>query len=48
MLVAPTVVNVLYHLSSHKEYRFVWIDSICIDQRNNVEKGSQISPMRDI
>lgn len=48
MLVAPTVTAVLYHLSSYKEDRFVWIDSICINQRDNEEKGSQISLMRDI
>ncbi|RYP66822.1 hypothetical protein DL769_005917 [Monosporascus sp. CRB-8-3] len=48
MLVSPTVMAVLYHLSSYKEDRYVWIDSICINQLDNEEKGSQISLMRDI
>ncbi|RYP69606.1 hypothetical protein DL770_008212 [Monosporascus sp. CRB-9-2] len=48
MLVSPTVMAVLYHLSSYKEDRYVWIDSICINQLDNEEKGSQISLMGDI
>ncbi|RYP11235.1 hypothetical protein DL764_000191 [Monosporascus ibericus] len=48
MLVSPTVMGVLYHLSSYKEDRYVWIDSICINQLDNEEKSSQISLMRDI
>ncbi|RYP76252.1 hypothetical protein DL771_001871 [Monosporascus sp. 5C6A] len=48
MLVSPTVIAVLYHLSSYKEDRYVWIDSICINQLDNEEKASQISVMRDI
>ncbi|RYP19694.1 hypothetical protein DL765_003209 [Monosporascus sp. GIB2] len=48
MLVSPTVMAVLYHLSSYKEDRYVWINSICINQLDNEEKGSQIFLMRDI
>ncbi|KAK2610147.1 hypothetical protein N8I77_003600 [Diaporthe amygdali] len=47
-LVSPTVVAVLYHLCSYKRERFIWIDSICIDQANNAEKDQQIGLMRRI
>ncbi|TLD17105.1 uncharacterized protein PgNI_02276 [Pyricularia grisea] len=47
-LVSPTVLEVLYQLSSYHQTRYLWIDSICINQRDNDEKGSQITLMRDI
>lgn len=47
-LVSPTVVAVLYHLSSYRRERLIWIDSICIDQTNNAEKNQQIGLMRRI
>lgn len=47
-LVSRTVVEVLYHLSSYGEERLVWIDSICINQVDKIEKSSQISIMRNI
>ena len=48
MLVSSTVLAALYHLGSYETDRFVWIDSICINQQDNEEKGHQVSMMRDI
>uniref|UniRef100_L7JI13 Heterokaryon incompatibility domain-containing protein n=1 Tax=Pyricularia oryzae (strain P131) TaxID=1143193 RepID=L7JI13_PYRO1 len=46
--VSPTVLAALYQLSSYHQTRHLWIDSICINQRDTDEKGSQITLMRDI
>jgi hypothetical protein len=46
--VAPHVEELLYHLSSYRHDRLLWIDAICIDQRDNAEKDRQIPLMRDI
>ncbi|TLD31370.1 hypothetical protein PspLS_03060 [Pyricularia sp. CBS 133598] len=46
--VSPTVLAALYQLSSYHQTRYLWIDSICINQRDMDEKGSQITLMRDI
>lgn len=46
--VSTTVSEVLYHLSSYNTERNLWIDSICINQTDNEEKGSQVSMMKRI
>lgn len=46
--VTPTVESVLYHLSSYTKSRFLWIDQICINQSDNLEKEFQIPLMRQI
>ena len=40
--------TLLQQLRQNKYDRFIWIDSICIDQTNLPEKGQQIPLMRDI
>jgi hypothetical protein len=38
----------LQYLRFKNEDRILWIDSICIDQKNNTEKGHQVRQMGDI
>lgn len=38
----------LYYLRSQKVCRVIWLDAICINQADNVEKPAQISRMGDI
>ena len=40
--------TLLQHLRRVKYDRFIWIDSICIDQKTQAEKGAQIPFMRHI
>ncbi|KAI1199067.1 hypothetical protein F5X97DRAFT_137411 [Nemania serpens] len=46
--VAPIVQELLYHLSSYRRDRLLWIDAICINQINGAEKDVQIRLMRDV
>ena len=46
--VTPILYNTLQHLRSHEETRTFWIDAICIDQRDNTEKSSQVRKMKQI
>lgn len=38
----------LRHLRQADQSRLMWIDAVCIDQLNNVEKGPQVGMMGDI
>ncbi|KAI0443054.1 heterokaryon incompatibility protein-domain-containing protein [Xylaria telfairii] len=38
----------LRHLRYTDRPRFLWVDAICIDQQNNVEKGPQVAMMCEI
>lgn len=38
----------LRHLRQANQSRLMWIDAVCIDQSNNVEKGPQVGMMGDI
>ena len=40
--------SVLRHLRSSDAPRVMWIDQICINQNDDLEKGSQVGKMRDI
>ncbi|MCJ1475418.1 hypothetical protein MMC13_004080, partial [Lambiella insularis] len=40
--------SALWHLRSQEVARMLWIDAICIDQRNVEEKSQQVALMRDI
>ena len=40
--------TLLHQLRRAKYDRFIWIDSLCIDQDNQAEKGAQIPLMRNI
>ncbi|TRX90855.1 hypothetical protein FHL15_008259 [Xylaria flabelliformis] len=39
---------ILHDLRSSEIDRILWIDAICIDQRNELEKGHQVQQMREI
>ncbi|KAK3989410.1 heterokaryon incompatibility protein-domain-containing protein [Cladorrhinum sp. PSN332] len=47
-LVTPTVSAALFHLSSYRRSRLLWIDSICINQDDGEEKVMQIPLMKTI
>lgn len=40
--------SALRHLRSEDNERIVWIDAICINQKDNLERGYQVSLMKDI
>jgi hypothetical protein len=37
-----------HHRNQMLSYRPIWVDAICINQKDNVEKATQLSLMRDI
>lgn len=43
--VTPNVASALRHLRRRLYSRYVWIDAICIDQTNLIERGNQVSMM---
>src|ERR1700733_12517785 len=47
-LVSPNIYNLLVAKRSTFRHVILWIDSICIDQRNSKEKGRQVGMMRRI
>ena len=38
----------LHQLEARRDLRFIWIDQICINQQDDVEKAVQVKMMRDI
>lgn len=46
--VTPTVFKILEGHSSVRHSKLLWIDSICINQEDDVEKGTQVQLMRRI
>lgn len=38
----------LRHLRGRSEFQVLWIDALCIDQKNHSEKGEQLEQMREI
>ena len=46
--ISRTLWEALLHLRSEKEDRILWIDALCINQVDELEKGFQIQKMRDI
>lgn len=38
----------LWRLRNQNSDRIVWVDAICIDQRNDAERGHQVRNMRDV
>lgn len=46
--ISTTVDNVLRGLRSHRDVRYLWIDSICLNQEDDDEKAQQIPQMGSI
>lgn len=46
--VTSTLHTALVHLRNHSIHRVLWIDAICIDQQNQVEKEHQIQFMATV
>ncbi|KAG4430058.1 hypothetical protein IFR05_014462 [Cadophora sp. M221] len=48
MVVLNSVNEVLHYRYSFRQERLLWIDSVCINQKDDIEKGEQIQLMRTI
>ena len=48
ILVTDSLFRALRELRHDTEIRTIWIDALCINQHNNIEKGRQIAIMRNI
>jgi hypothetical protein len=48
IIIPASLISFLYRTRAVGRTRTVWIDSICIDQSNDVEKSIQVARMRDI
>ncbi|KAF2711673.1 HET-domain-containing protein, partial [Pleomassaria siparia CBS 279.74] len=48
--VGPNLWDALHHfrLCSHSKEKVLWIDALCINQSDDLEKGVQIQKMRDV
>jgi hypothetical protein len=46
--VRPNLNSVLRRIRKDTEVRFLWVDALCIDQRNVIERNAQVARMRDI
>lgn len=46
--ITPNLWDVLFQLQNEAHEGLVWVDAICINQRDNEEKANQVSMMRDI
>jgi Heterokaryon incompatibility protein (HET) len=46
--ITPNLESALHHLRNSGDISYLWIDALCINQQNHVEKGSQIPRIADI
>jgi hypothetical protein len=46
--VTENLYSALQHLRSKDQDRILWADAICINQRDNTERGHQVQQMREI
>lgn len=46
--IGPNCWSAMWHLSKAREALTIWVDSVCIDQRNSEEKAHQIPLMEEI
>lgn len=46
--VAASAMSVLRNAASEPSTGYIWIDALCIDQSNNLEKAAQVRLMRDV
>ncbi len=44
----PSLSILLHELEARRHVRFIWIDQICINQQDDVEKAIQVKMMRDV
>jgi hypothetical protein len=48
MLITPNLFDALQHFREPKNIRFLWADALCINQRNQIEKGHQVKRMASV
>lgn len=48
LTITPRLANALKHLRYHDKVRYLWIDALCINQRNISEKNQQVKLMLQI
>ena len=46
--ITPSLSILLRQLEARRDVRFIWIDQICINQQDDVEKAVQVKMMRDV
>lgn len=48
LMISANLKEALYSLQDPQQDKLVWVDQLCIDQQNDVEKQLQISRLRNI
>ena len=48
LTITPSLSILLHQLEARSDGRFIWIDQICINQQDDVEKAIQVKMMRDV
>lgn len=46
--ITPSLSILLHQLEARHDVRFIWVDQICINQQDDLEKAVQVKMMRDI
>lgn len=46
--ITKNLAQALLHLQTSAQARYIWIDAVCIDQKNVNERNSQVILMKDI
>ena len=48
LTITPSLSILMHQMEARSDVRFIWIDQICINQKDDVEKAIQVKMMRDI
>ena len=48
LTITPSLSTLLHQLETRSDVHFIWIDQICINQQDDVEKAVQVKMMRDV
>ena len=48
LTITPSLSILLHQMEARSDVRFIWIDQICINQQDDVEKAIQMKMMRDV